>query len=65
VQQGECAKRTHRYGRFLVAEGRGEKAFSGSKISVGQIRKIYNKKDNEIKSKLSMTTQKVTCLRRF
>jgi len=44
VQQGECGKRRHRYGRFSVKEGRRKKAFSVSKISVVQIRKICNKK---------------------
>jgi len=48
----------HRYGRFSVAEGRGKKAFSVSKISVAQIRKICNKNCNEIKSKRNKAIQK-------
>jgi hypothetical protein len=49
VQQGECAKRTHRYGMFSVVEGRGKKAFSGSKISVVQIRKVCKKTTMKLK----------------
>lgn len=58
MQQGECGKRTHRYGRFSVAEGRGKKTFSVSKISVAQIRKICTKNYNEIKSKRNKAIQK-------
>lgn len=58
MQQGECGKRTDRYGMFSVVVGRGKKAFSGSKISVVQIRKVCKKNYNEIKSKRNKAIQK-------
>lgn len=58
MQQGECGKRTHRYGRFSMAEGRGKKAFWVSKFPLLRLEKYVIKNYNEIKSKRNKAIQK-------
>jgi len=58
VQQGECGKRTHRYGRFSVAEFTGRKLFWSLNFPLLRLEKYVIKNYNEIKSKRNKTIQK-------